>query len=75
MSNPSHHVRQKQKAGIQFVSITYNRNEYINYWLICEIYSDAEHEKSLDCHPRQFSLKVSKKIHELSLIFQNGNNM
>ena len=35
--NPSNHVRQKQKAGIQFVSITYNLNEYIHYWLTCEI--------------------------------------
>ena len=37
VSNPSNHVRQKQKAGIQLVSITYNLNEYIHYWLTCEI--------------------------------------
>ena len=36
VSNPSNHMKQKQKAGIQFVSITYNLNEYIHYWLTCD---------------------------------------
>ena len=30
VSNPCNHMKQKQKAGIQFVSITYNLNEYIH---------------------------------------------
>ena len=77
-SNPCNYLKQKQKAGIQFVSITYDLKEYTYYWMSCKRQSDAEQEKSLEmlnCHPRQFSLKVSKTIPELSLSFPNGHNM
>ena len=38
-------MMQNQTAEIQFVSITYNLNEYTHHWLSCETQSDEGSEK------------------------------